>query len=77
MLLNYLFGENINGMNIVDFYDYLNYLEYIGIDLRLLHSFESLVINRKNENPESYLETLTRENIFRAKKNVYKKVKKR
>ena len=77
MILNYLYGENINSLNIVDFYEYLNYLEYVGIDLRLLHSFESLVINRKNENPELYLETLTRENIFRSKKNVYKKVKKR
>lgn len=27
MILNYLYGENVNNLSLTDFYDYLEYLE--------------------------------------------------
>ena len=77
MILNYLYGENIDSVSIDEFYEYLNYLEDIGVNQELVDNFGRVVINKPNENPVNYLDTLTRENVFRAKKNVYKKVKKR
>ena len=32
MILNYLYGSNVNNMNIADFYDYLTYLSDIGME---------------------------------------------
>lgn len=70
-ILNYLFGGNIFRLNLEGFYEYLNYLEKIGIDKELLTIIERIVTNGPNINPEPYLETLTAENICRAREHVY------
>ncbi len=75
IILNYLFGSNLGGMSIEDFYTYLNYLDRIGINQELLNIIEKIVINCPNINPEPYLETLTSENIIRARENIYKLTK--
>lgn len=75
MVLNYLYGSNINHVSLVEFYDYLNYLEYIGIDRGLLDKFYCLVSYGDNYNINSYLDTLTSENIVRSNGRVYRKVK--
>ena len=77
MILNYLYKGNLDSVSVDEFYEYLNYLEDIGVNQELVDNFGRVVINKPNENPVNYLDTLTRENVFRAKKNVYKKVKKR
>lgn len=74
MVLNYLYGDNINNLSESAFYDYLNYLRYIGIDYSLLDSFSKLVKYKDNDNISCYLDSLSRENICRAKGYVYKRV---
>lgn len=74
-ILNYLFGGNIFRLNIEDFYTYINYLDRIGIDKELLTIMEKIVYNCPNVNPEPYLETLTSENITRAREHIYKLTK--
>lgn len=74
MILNYLYGENINNVDIVRFYDYLNYLESIGINKELVENFGKILINKDNENPVELLDSLTNEQVYRAKKIVYEKL---
>ena len=73
MILNYLYGENINNLNLEDFYNYLTYLEEIGINKELIEIFKNIVSNKDNENPYDLLDTLTTEQVARSRKIVYKK----
>ena len=71
MILNYLYGEKITNMNINEFYNYLEYLNKIGIDKNLLDLFNILTTTADNKNPVNYLNTLTDTQIARSKKLVY------
>ena len=73
MILNYLYGENINNLNLEDFYNYLTYLEEIWINKELIEIFKNIVSNKDNENPYDLLDTLTTEQVARSRKIVYKK----
>ncbi|MDY4236427.1 MAG: hypothetical protein SOX86_00230 [Bacilli bacterium] len=73
MILNYLYGENVNNLSLTDFYDYLEYLENIGIDKELTEIFKTIVSNKDNENPYDLLDTLKPEQVARARKIVYKR----
>lgn len=78
IILNYLYGNKIGNIGIENFYEYLNYLESIGVNKELINIFSKLLVgNCKNENPLNYLDSLTSEQICRAKKLVYEKTKDR
>lgn len=74
MILNYLYGSNVNNFSVEEFYNYLNYLEYIGINKELIEDFNGIIINRDNENPMDLLDSITNEQVYRAKQIVYKRV---
>ncbi len=74
MILNYLYGGNINNFSLDEFYNYLNYLEYIGIDKELIEIFSRIIINKDNENPMNLLDSITNEQVYRAKRMLYKRV---
>lgn len=76
MILNCLYGKNVNSMKVVDYYNYLSYLSYLKIDNNLLNSFQRLLTNCENTNPYPYLESLTQEQIYRSNYKVYKYNKK-
>ena len=76
VILNYLYGSNLNMVAIEEFYEYMNYLEYIGIDKNLVSLFEIIVTNKNNKNPEYLLSSITDEQVYRASEQVYKKLKK-
>ena len=61
---------------IEEFYEYMNYLEYIGINQNLVSLFERIVTNKNNKNPEYLLSSITDEQVYRASEKVYKRVKK-
>ena len=75
IILNYLYGSHIGSSEIEEFYEYLNYLEHIGINKELINCFNKLVLGCKNENPLNYLDSLTNEQIYKAKQNVYKRLR--
>ena len=77
VILNFLYNGYINNMNITDYYDYLNYLRDIGVNKELIDIFYRIVSYGDNINPMDYLDSLTDEQICRAKQNVYKIVKKK
>lgn len=72
IILNFLYGDNVNNMNINDFYCYLDYLYKIGIDSSLLECFNSISSSDDNINPMNYIDSLTSNQIYRARKIVYK-----
>ncbi|MBQ2872974.1 MAG: serine/threonine protein kinase [Bacilli bacterium] len=76
MILNTLFGENITKMTIPEFYNYLEYLNDIGIDLELLQIFEKILDNDPNENPYELLDCL-KNHFGRARGNVYAKTRRK
>lgn len=76
VILNYLYGSNLNTVAIEEFYEYMNYLEYIGIDQNLVSIFERIVTNKNNKNPEYLLSSIKDEQVYRANEKVYKRVKK-
>ena len=76
IILNYLYGNKIGTIGIDKFYEYLNYLEAIGVNKELINIFSKLLVsNCKNENPLYYLDSLTQQQICRSKEFVYKKTK--
>ena len=76
VILNYLYGSNLNTVAIEEFYEYMNYLEHIGIDKNLVSIFERIVTNKNNKNPEYLLSSITDEQVYRANEKVYKRLKK-
>ena len=73
MILNYLYGSNVNNLKLEEYYEYLNYLEYIGVNRDLISIFEKLLVNASNENPVDYLNSLNEEQIYRSRKSVYER----
>ncbi len=77
LFLNYLYGENIGRFSLEEFYNYVCYLEKIGINQELLEAIIKITTNAPNENIGKYLDTLTEEQVVRANKNVYQIARKR
>lgn len=75
IVLNYLYKGRISSLGIDEFYEYINYLESIGIAKDLICAFIKIVDNCNNENPMYYLDSLTDRQIGMASNFVYKKVK--
>ena len=71
IVLNFLYGENVIRMPLDEFYNYLNYLNDINVNKGLLDCFEKISIGCDNQNPIYYLDSLTDNQICRAKKIVY------
>lgn len=75
IILNYLYGDNLNNMTLEEYYEYLTYLEDLKINPKLLQTFESIVTYHDNENPKDEIKSLTTEQVLRAKNKVYKLAK--
>lgn len=75
MILNYLYGSNVNNMDIADFYDYLTYLSEIGMEPDLINSFRMLLHSCNNRNPAPELDSITKEQFLLAKKKVYRQAR--
>ena len=77
VILNYLYKDKISQYGISEFYEYLNYLSNIGVHKDLIDIFSKIVNNCDNENPSYYLDSLTDEQIYRASRKIFTKVKNR
>ena len=74
VIINFLYGSNIQNFTLEEFYDYLEYLKDIGIDLELIQYFENIVSNSPNENPYELLDSLI-PYIGRSNHHVYSYIK--
>ena len=75
MILNTLYQDNISKLSIEEFYNYLDYLKYIGIDKNLINIFSNLYTNKKNNNCVDYLDYID-DKAYRATKKLYEYTKK-
>ncbi len=77
MILSYLYGSTeINSFSLEEYYNYLDYLSYVGINEELINDFRDLVSYKPNANPSHLVSSLSNEQVCRANCIVYKKVKK-
>lgn len=72
ILLNTLAGCNMFDLSIVQFYNYMNYLESIGINKSLLFCIEKIYHEGPNENPLPYFNELIAKEPYEAHHLVYK-----
>ena len=75
MILNFLYGGNVNLMTVNEYCDYLFYLSKIGIDHDLTESFFKLVNTCDNNVPIESIDSLTYEQIAKARRRTYNTVK--
>lgn len=71
IILNFLYGDNVNNMGLGEYYNYLNYLEEVGINKSLLYCFDRIISDGNNINPMNYIDSLSYKDIGRARKIVY------
>lgn len=77
MILNTIADNRIHRLEFDDYYNYLYYLESIGMNKELIESFNTLYDNKDNINPVDYLSNIDRESLYRSSYNVYRLTKKR
>lgn len=76
MILNFIYGGEIEKLSLEELYDYLEYLSLIGVSPKLINIFKKILSNSPNENPYPFLNDLI-PFYGRAHKNVYKHHRKR
>lgn len=72
MILNYLYDGRVDRLSLDEFYDFINYLEDIKVNIELIECFNKIVVGGNNINPCNYLDTLTPKQIAGARR-LYKK----
>lgn len=70
MILNLMYGGGIEKLEVEELYDYLEYLQQIGVDIKLINIFKKILSNSANKNPYNLLESLI-PFYGRSHKNVY------
>ena len=77
LLLNYLYGKptetkgGVSLMSLNTFSDYMFYLEKLGINKNLTNAFYKIISGADNENFYPYVESLTDEQVEKAKCKVF------
>ena len=72
MILNYLYDGRVDRLSLDKFYDFINYLEDIKVNIELMECFNKIVVGGNNINPCNYLDTLTPKQVAGARR-LYKK----
>lgn len=72
MILNYLYDGRVDRLSLDKFYDFINYLEDIKVNIELIECFNKIIVGGNNINPCNYLDTLTPKQVAGARR-LYKK----
>ena len=72
MILNYLYDGRVDRLSLDKFYDFINYLEDIKVNIELIECFNKIVVGGNNINPCNYLDTITPKQVAGARR-LYKK----
>ena len=67
VILKYLYNGRINNVSLTEFYNFINYLNDIGVDFNLLECFNKILSNAENENPTNYIDSLTSREVALAR----------
>ena len=72
IILNYLYDGRVDRLSLDKFYDFINYLEDIKVNIELIECFNKIAVGGNNINPCNYLDTLTPKQVAGARR-LYKK----
>ena len=72
IILNYLYDGRVDRLSLDKFYDFINYLEDIKVNIELIECFNKIVVGGNNINPCNYLDILTSKQVAGARR-LYKK----
>ncbi len=72
MILNTIARDKVSLMKMEDYFDYINYLKYLGFGEDILKSFYNLYTNADNINPYCYLDQVPVDKIGEAGLKIYK-----
>lgn len=72
IILNYLYDGRVDRLSLDKFYDFINYIEDIKVNIELIECFNKIVVGGNNINPCNYLDTLTPKQVAGARR-LYKK----
>lgn len=72
IILNYLYDGRVDRLSLDKFYDFINYLEDIKVNIELIECFNKIVVGGNNINPCNYLDTLTPKQVAGVRR-LYKK----
>ena len=72
IILNYIYEGRVDRLSLDKFYDFINYLEDIKVNIELIECFNKIVVGGNNINPCNYLDTLTPKQVAGARR-LYKK----
>lgn len=70
MILNTISGININNLNIEQFYDYITYLDSIGLDKELVKTFGNIYTGKDNYIEDGILDYIPKH--YKSLYNIYK-----
>lgn len=68
MIMNFLYGGEVNDIDTEEFYRFLNYLDGINIDHNMISMFNKIILEEDNSNPCYYIDSLTDNKIIKARK---------
>ncbi len=77
MVLNFLYGGAVHRLTLVEYYEYLNYLEDLGFHKSFIEAAHKLVTPSENVNFKEFILSFTEEQVGRARRNVYQRVQKK
>ena len=67
MILNYIAGTNIANLDREEFYNYIDYLSYIGFNQELLNIFYRIASEGENINPDYLLDSIDEKILSKAR----------
>lgn len=74
MILNFLYHGKASHMTIDEYYNYISYLESIGVSQELVNSFLKLMSEGvDNPNPKDLLDSLNEKTLYLSQEKVYKR----
>ena len=74
MILDTIANDDISQLKIEDYYDYINYLKYLGFGKQITDSFSNIYSKDNNTNPVDYFDQIPVDNLEEAKYKTFKKV---
>lgn len=67
IILNFLYNGRIDKLSLDEYYDFINYLDYLKVNESLINCFNKILSGGNNENPVNYLDTLTPKQLAGAR----------
>ena len=69
MIMNYIAKYNMSTIDVESFCNYIDYLNYIGVNHELLDIFYNIISRKPNVNPDYLLDSISEDILFKSRYN--------